>query len=227
VTKSNSSDEREIVLVRIIPICGFLTDNTVFDFITKDLAATLDQRKISKNVFLCHSLGCFIGLYRASLVPGSLVIAINMPSSPWRALLQGLIFIVKVSALLLTKGRPQARRYADAQIYFGRPDLSPEQSEILRKIESETNRFYSPRSGDFSLIKASIESELKAAGASQPQILVIQGTRDPLSPLKDQKRLRTRVPNACFVSIDGGHVLPLANAIEVSAAMDTFLFSIT
>jgi pimeloyl-ACP methyl ester carboxylesterase len=214
---------RGILQVQIVPVCGFLTDETVFAFIKKGLEAGLVQRKIGKKVFLCHSLGCFIGIYQASFIPGSIVIAINMPSSPWCALLRGLTFTMKIFTLLLTKGRQRARRYADAQIYFGRPDLGPEQSKILHKIESETNRFHYPSGRDFFLIKTCIESELKAVGAWQSQMLIIQGTRDPLTPVDDQKRLQMRIPGACFVSVDGGHVLPLASAIDVGAAIDAFL----
>jgi pimeloyl-ACP methyl ester carboxylesterase len=202
---------------------GYLADDTAFQFIRSDLEKFLLKQKISAPVFLCHSLGCFVGLSRASFTPQSIVIAINMPPTPWRGLLRGTLFATQILVRLLTQGLAKARLYADAQIYFGRSSLNSQQLVLMQKIESETHRYFAPRCQDLFLFVRSILCELGKTGELAPRILVIEGLNDPLVPTEDQARVRARLPHASILSLDGGHVLPLGNAPGVVSAIASFL----
>src|ERR1044072_4697429 len=67
----------------LVELSGYLADETGFDLVRAGTEQAVARSGIEAPVFLCHSLGCFVGLDAASHVPGARVIAINMPASPW------------------------------------------------------------------------------------------------------------------------------------------------
>ena len=80
-----------------------------------------------------------------------------------------------------------------------------------------------PRRQDHALFLKTVMLERRPKGPHRPRVLLLQGGRDPIAPLRDVDSLRRRVPGASLVTINGGHVLPVTHAHEVVSAVEGFL----
>lgn len=207
----------------IVLLKGYLTDDTLFDSIRDDLAALLERHGIDGNVYVCHSLGCFIGLQAASREPNAHVIAINMPASPWSGLWHGIATMLDVLRVFFRRGREEAGRYRDALVFLGGPATDERSAALLQAINASSRRQTFPRWNDVVLFWRSVGAQLWPARDYVPRVLALHGSRDPLAPVFADALLRRRMPETLTVTLDGGHVLPRTNPAGVIGAVERFL----
>lgn len=208
---------------RIVERAGYLTDEAVFDLVRDGIAHALTRRAMAAPVYICHSLGCFVGLDAASREPGAIVIAINMPASPWHGFRRAAVTLVRMTQIASRQGVAKASQFRDNWVYFGSQNVDDLSRHRLKRIHRPTQSYAMPRRQDNALFLKTVMLEHRSRGPHTPRVLLIQGGRDPIAPLQDVNALRRRVPDASLVTLDGGHVLPVTHPHEVVGAVERFL----
>jgi pimeloyl-ACP methyl ester carboxylesterase len=208
---------------RIVERAGYLADETVFNFIRAGIADIVTQHAITAPVYVCHSLGCFVGLDAASREPGAVVIAINMPASPWHGFRRACIAAARMTQIASTQGITEANCFRDSWVYFGRPSIDDLSRQRLKHIHRQTNCYATPRRQDTALFLKTVMLEHRPKGPHVPRVLLVQGDRDPIAPAHHANLLLKRLPHSVLVTIKGGHVLPVTRPREVVREIDSFL----
>ncbi len=201
---------------------GYLADGTVFNLIRPAIEDAIARHRITAPVFVCHSLGCFIGLAEAAREIGAHVIAINMPASPWHGLYRAAFAGLRMSVIKALSGSAEAALFRDAWVYFGRAHVDDLERRRLRRIHEQCNRYTRARRRDIFLFLKTVLLEYRRRGPHAPRVLLLQGDRDPLAPERDEARFRRRLPRSSVVAIPGAHVLPATHPREVARAIDAF-----
>lgn len=207
----------------VVEYAGYLADESVFDLIRAGVQDIAARRGITAPVYVCHSLGCFVGLDAASRVPGASVIAINMPASPWHGFRRACVTAARMTHIATTRGVAEANHYRDSWIYFGRATTDDLARQRLQQIHSKTNCYRTPRRRDTALFLRSVMLEHVRKGPHQPRVLVLQGDSDPIAPERDGLALVNRLPNSVLVTIGGAHVLPVTHPRDVVREIGSFL----
>lgn len=208
---------------RMVERAGYLADETVFNFVRDGIAQALTGRGVAAPVFICHSLGCFVGLDAASREPDAIVIAINMPASPWHGFRRAAVTVARMTQIASRKGVAEANQFRDNWVYFGSQNVDDLSRQRLKCIRRNIHGYSTPRRQDTALFLKTIMLEHRPKGPHAPRVLLLQGRRDPIAPAHDVNLLRRRVPYATLVTIDGGHVLPVTHPQEVVRAVESFL----
>lgn len=207
----------------VVERCGYLADETVFNFIRAGIAQTVALRGITAPVHVCHSLGCFVGLDAASRQEGAYVIAINMPASPWHGFRRAAGIAWRMAQIARTRGSAEAADFRNSFVYFGRPQIDDLSRQRLKHIRRQTNCYTVPRRRDTALFLRAALIEHKPKGPHVPRVLVLQGDNDPIAPACDIDLLRARLPGCSLVTLRGAHVLPATHPREVVRAVEGFL----
>lgn len=210
---------------RIVERAGYLTDEAVFDLVRDGIAHVLTRRAMATPVYICHSLGCFVGLDSASREPGAIVIAINMPASPWHGFRRAASTLARMTQIASRQGVAEASRFRDNWVYFGSRIVDDLSRHRLKRVCRPTHSHAMPRRQDNALFLKTVLLEHRPKGPHSPRVLLLQGGRDPIAPVHDVNLLRRRVPAATLVTIDGGHVLPVTHPHEVVGAVERFLLA--
>lgn len=207
----------------VVERSGYLADETVFNFIRTEIEEIVTRRRIKAPVYVCHSLGCFVGLDAASREIGSYVIAINMPASPWYGFRHAFGVALRMVRIAATQGIEDAARFRDNWVYFGRPRTDDLAHQRLRQIRQQTNCYTTPRRQDIALFLKSVLLEHRRKGAFEPRVLLLQGDCDRIAPAREADLLCKRLPCCSLVTIDGAHVLPVTHPREVIREIEDFL----
>ncbi len=210
---------------RMVERAGYLTDEAVFDLVRDGIAHALTRHAMAAPVYVCHSLGCFVGLDAASREPGAIVIAINMPASPWHGFRRAAVTVARMTQIASRQGVAEASRFRDNWVYFGSRIVDDLSRHRLKRIHRQTHGYAMPRRQDNALFLKTVMLEHRPKGPHTPRVLLLQGGRDPIAPAHDVNLLRRRVPAATLVTIDGGHVLPVTHPHEVVGAVERFLLA--
>lgn len=210
-------------LSRVVERAGYLADETVFNFIRAGIEGIVMRRAITAPVYVCHSLGCFVGLDAASREPGAIVVAINMPASPWHGFRRACVAAARMTQIASTQGVAEANYFRDSWVYFGRPNIDDLSRQRLKRIHQKTNCYTTPRRQDTALFLKTVMLEHRPKGPHAPRVLLIQGDQDPIAPAHQANLLRRRLPSSVLVTIKGGHVLPVTHPREVVREIDGFL----
>lgn len=208
---------------RVVECAGYLADETVFNLVRDGIADVMAERAIDAPVYVCHSLGCFVGLDAASREPDAIVIAINMPASPWHGFRRACIAAARMTQIASTQGITEANYFRDSWVYFGRPSIDDLSRQRLKHIHRQTNCYATPRRQDTALFLKTVMLEHRPRGPHVPRVLLVQGDRDTIAPAHHTNLLRKRLPHAAFVTIKGGHVLPVTHPVEVVREIGRFL----
>jgi pimeloyl-ACP methyl ester carboxylesterase len=208
---------------RIVERAGYLADETVFDAIRGGVEAAVARSGVTAPVYICHSLGCFIGLDAASRERGACVIAINMPASPWHGFRRACGAAARMTGIASMRGIDEANHYRDSWIYFGRSRTDDLVRQRLKQIHRQTHCYRTPRRRDTTLFLKSVMLEHMQKGPHMPRVLVVQGDCDPIAPVRDAALLRKRLPNSVLVTIRGAHVLPVTHPREIVREVEGFL----
>lgn len=208
---------------RVVECAGYLADETVFNLVRDGIADVTTARAIDAPVYVCHSLGCFVGLDAASWEPGAIVIAINMPASPWHGFRRACIAAARMTQIATTKGIAEANLFRDSWVYFGRPGIDDLSCQRLKRIHRQTNCYTTPRRQDTALFLKTVMLEHRPRGPHVPRVLLVQGEHDTIAPAHHANLLRRRLPHSVLVTIKGGHVLPVTHPREVVNEVDRFL----
>jgi pimeloyl-ACP methyl ester carboxylesterase len=211
------------VAARIVERAGYLADHTVFTFIRSGIAEAVARHGVTAPVHVCHSLGCFVGLDAASREPGAIVIAINMPASPWHGFRRAAGVVARMTQIARRQGIVEASQFRDSYVYYGRPGMDDLTRQRLKRIRRHVNHHVTPRRQDTALFLRTVMLEHRAKGPFLPRVLLLQGDRDPIAPAHHANLLRKRLPHSALVTIDGAHVLPVTHPLEVVRAVDGFL----
>jgi pimeloyl-ACP methyl ester carboxylesterase len=207
----------------VVEYSGYLADETIFDLIRAGVQDIVARRGITAPVYVCHSLGCFVGLDAASREPGASVIAINMPASPWHGFRRACVAAARMTQIATTRGITEANHYRDNWIYFGRATIDDHARQRLKQLQGKTNCYRTPRRRDTALFLKSVMLEHRRQGPHMPRVLVLQGDSDPIAPERDGVALQNRLPNSVLVTIGGAHVLPVTHPRDVVRAIEGFL----
>jgi len=178
---------------------------------------------IAAPVFLCHSLGCFVGLDAASRLPGAQVIAINMPATPWHGFRRACVTAARMTQIAGMRGFDEANHFRNSWIYFGRDRSDDIARQRLKQIHQQTNCYTTPRRRDTALFLKSVLLEHRRKGPHAPRVLLVQGISDPIAPLGDAALLQKRLPGSVLATIRGAHVLPVTHPREVVGEIASFL----
>ena len=208
---------------RVVECAGYLADETVFNLIRADIAGIVAERAIDAPVYVCHSLGCFVGLDAASREAGAVVIAINMPASPWHGFQRACVTAARMTQIASTKGVAEANAFRDNWVYFGRPDIDDLSRQRLKNIHQRTNCYTTPRRQDTALFLKTVMLEHRPRGPHVPRVLLVQGESDTIAPAHHANLLRKRLPQAVLVTVKGGHVLPVTHPHHVVREVGRFL----
>ena len=208
---------------RVVECAGYLADETVFNLVRDGIADVMAERAIDTPVYVCHSLGCFVGLDAASREAGAIVIAINMPASPWHGLQRACIAAARMTQIASTQGIAEAIFFRDSWVYFGRPSTDDLSRQRLRHIHQQANCYTIPRRQDTALFLKTVMLEHRPRGPHLPRVLLVQGDRDTIAPAQHDDLLRKRLPHSVLVTIKGGHVLPVTHPQDVVREVGRFL----
>jgi pimeloyl-ACP methyl ester carboxylesterase len=208
---------------RIVERAGYLADESVFNLVRAGIADAVARHRVTVPVHVCHSLGCFVGLDAASREPGAIVIAINMPASPWHGFRRAAGVVARMTQIARREGIAEASQFRDSYVYFGRPGMDDLKRQRLKRIRRHVNHHVTPRRQDTALFLRTVMLEHRPKGSFQPRVLLVQGGRDPIAPAHHAKLLRNRLPYSALVTIDGAHVLPVTHPLEVVRAVEGFL----
>ena len=211
------------LVARVVECAGFLADDTVFDLLRAGLSDIVKVRGIDAPVYVCHSLGCFVGLDAASREPGAIVIAINMPASPWHGFRRACIAAARMTQIASTKGIAEANDFRDSWVYFGRPSIDDLSRQRLKHIHRQTNCYATPRRQDTALFLKTVRLEHRPRGPHVPRVLLVQGDHDTIAPAHHTDLLRKRLPHSVVATLKGGHVLPVTHPVEVVREIGRFL----
>jgi pimeloyl-ACP methyl ester carboxylesterase len=206
-----------------VECAGYLADETVFDLIRAGVEAAVTRNAILAPVYICHSLGCFIGLDAASREPDAMVIAINMPASPWHGFRRACVAAARMTHIASVRGIDEANLYRDSWIYFGRASGDDLVRQRLKQVHQQTHCYRVPRRQDTALFLRSVLLEHRRKGPHVPRVLLVQGEFDPIAPERDAGSLRKRLPNSILATIRGAHVLPVTHPREVVREVEDFL----
>lgn len=208
---------------RVVECHGYLADETVFNLVRQGVEAAVRKHRITAPVYVCHSLGCFIGLHAASREIGAHVIAINMPATPWHGFRHAFHVAARTVAVGLKRGWQEAGLYRDSRIYFGSHSINTLSQQRLHHARTQANRYTRPRRRDVALFLKSVLLEHRPKGPHAPRVMLLHGELDPLAPERDMPRFQKRLPRSYFVTVDGAHVLPVTHPDDVIRAIDEFL----
>lgn len=208
---------------RVVECAGYLADETVFNLIRAGLSDIVAKRAINTPVYVCHSLGCFVGLDAASRDADAVVIAINMPASPWHGFRRACIAAVRMTQIASRQGLAEANAFRDSWVYFGRPSIDDLSRQRLKQIHRQTNCYTTPRRQDTALFLKTVMLEHRSRGPHVPRVLLVQGENDAIAPAHHANLLRKRLPHSDLVTIKGGHVLPVTHPQDVVREVDRFL----
>lgn len=208
---------------RVVECAGYLADVTIFNLIRSGLSDVVAKRAIDAPVYVCHSLGCFVGLDAASREPDAIVIAINMPASPWHGFRRACVTAARMTQIASTKGVAEANAFRDSWVYFGRPSIDDLSRQRLKNINRQTNCYATPRRQDTALFLRTVMLEHLPRGPHVPRVLLVQGESDTIAPAYHANLLRKRLPHSVLVTIKGGHVLPVTHPQDVVREVDRFL----
>jgi pimeloyl-ACP methyl ester carboxylesterase len=208
---------------RIVERAGYLADESVFSFIRDGIADAVMRRGIATPIYVCHSLGCFVGLHAASREKDALVIAINMPASPWHGFRRAAGVVARMTRIARRQGLAEANQFRDSLVYYGRPGIDDLTRQRLKRIRRQVNCYVTPRRQDTALFLKTVMLEHRPKGPHRPRVLLLQGDSDPIAPAHHVNLLRRRLPNAILVTIDGAHVLPVTHPQHVVRAVERFL----
>ena len=211
---------------QIIERPGYLADETVFNFIRAGIADAAARCGMMAPIHVCHSLGCFVGLDAASRQPDAIVIAINMPVSPWHGFRRAAGVVARMTRLVSQQGASEANHFRDSLIYFGSHSIDDLTRQRLKRIRQRTRGYSAPRRQDTALFLKTVMLEHRPKGPHLPRVLLVQGDRDPIAPVRHVNLLRDRLPNATLMAIDGAHVLPVTHPQDVVRAVESFLQAI-
>lgn len=211
---------------RVVEYAGYLADETVFNLVRNDIAGIVAERAIDAPVYICHSLGCFVGLDAASRQPNAVVIAINMPASPWYGFRRACIAAARMTQIASTKGVAEANAFRDSWVYFGHPSIDDLSRQRLKNIHRQTNCYATPRRQDTALFLRTVMLEHRPSGPHVPRVLLVQGESDMIAPARHANLLRKRLPHSVLVTINGGHVLPVTHPREIVREVDRFLSAV-
>jgi pimeloyl-ACP methyl ester carboxylesterase len=208
---------------RIVERAGYLADESVFNLVRSGIADAVMRHEIAAPVHVCHSLGCFVGLHVASREPGAIVIAINMPASPWHGFRRAAGVVGRMTQIARRQGIVEASEFRDSYVYYGRPGMDDLARQRLKRIRRHISHHVTPRRQDTALFLRTVMLEHRAKGPLLPRVLLVQGDRDPIAPVHHANLLRKRLPHSTLVTIDGAHVLPVTHPQEVVHAVEGFL----
>lgn len=208
---------------RIVERAGYLADDTVFNLIRDGIADAVTRHGTAAPVYVCHSLGCFVGLHAASREPDAIVIAINMPASPWHGFRRAAAVVARMTQIARRQGIAEANQFRDSLVYYGRPGIDDLTRQRLKRIRRQVNCYVAPRRQDTALFLKTVMLEHRRKGPHAPRVLLLQGDSDPIAPAHQVNLLRNRLPDATLVTIDGAHVLPVTHPREVVRAVERFL----
>ncbi|RKE73967.1 pimeloyl-ACP methyl ester carboxylesterase [Pseudorhodoplanes sinuspersici] len=208
---------------RVVECAGYLADESVFNLVRDGIAGVMAERAIAAPVYVCHSLGCFVGLDAASREADAIVIAINMPASPWHGFRRACITAARMTQIASTQGIAEATIFRDSWVYFGRPGIDDLSRQRLKHIHRQTNCYATPRRQDTALFLKTVMLEHRPKGPHLPRVLLVQGDHDTIAPAHHANLLRKRLPHSVLVSLKGGHVLPVTHPQEVVREVDRFL----
>lgn len=207
----------------IIECAGYLADETVFNLVRTEIAGIVAERAIDGPVYVCHSLGCFVGLDAASRKAGAIVIAINMPASPWYGFRRACVTAARMTQIASTKGVTEANAFRNNWVYFGCSDIDDLSRQRLKQMRGQTNCYATPRRQDTALFLRTVMLEHRSRGPHRPRVLIVQGESDPIAPAHHADLLRKRLPHSVLVTIKGGHVLPVTHPQDVVREVGRFL----
>ena len=206
----------------VVERCGYLADETVFNFIRAGIEQALARHGITTPVYVCHSLGCFVGLDAASRQERACVIAINMPASPWSGFRRAFVAGLRMIRIAGARGIAEAADFRNSLVYFGRPHIDDLARLRLKRIRQGTNCYTVPRRQDMALFLKAALLEHRPRGPHVPRVLVLQGDSDPIAPARDEASLRKRLPRSLLVTLRGAHVLPVTHPRDVVRAVEEF-----
>lgn len=208
---------------RILEHAGYLADHTVFSFVREGIADAVSRHGVTAPVHVCHSLGCFVGLHAASRQPDAIVIAINMPASPWHGFRRAAGVVARMTQVARRQGIAEAHEFRDSYVYFGRPSMDDLTRQRLKRIRRQVSYHARPRRQDTALFLKTAMLEHRPKGAHRPRVLLLHGDGDPIAPPHHVNLLRRRLPHATLVTIEGAHVLPVTHPQAVIRAVESFL----
>ena len=207
----------------VVERCGYLADETVFHFVRDGIAQAVARNGIAAPVYVCHSLGCFVGLDLASREPGAIVIAINMPASPWHGFRDVFAAGLRMLRVCCTRGMAAAAEFRTSFVYVGRPAMDDLSRQRLKQARQQTNCYTTPRPTDIALFLKAVWLEHRRRGPHRPRVLLVQGDLDPIAPARDLAALQRRLPFCSIVTLHGAHVLPVTHPRDVVRAIEGFL----
>lgn len=211
---------------RVVECAGYLADESVFNLVRAGIADIVVEHGVDAPVYVCHSLGCFVGLDAASREPDAVVIAINMPASPWYGFRRACVAAARMTQIAGTKGVAEANAFRDSWVYFGRPSIDDLSRQRLKNIHGQTNCYATPRRQDTALFLRTVMLEHRPRGPHVPRVLLVQGESDTIAPAHHTNLLRKRLPHSVLVTIKGGHVLPVTHPQEIVREVDRFLSAV-
>lgn len=201
---------------------GFMTDNSVFDRVREEIALICAENEFRGRVLLGFSLGCLIAVHNATYASSALVVAVSMSGGPASILRQVSKLAVKALNARFKGGVTSVRGFVEAQLFFGTETVDAQSAGIMDGINAELDRHRYPRLVDLALFVRYLLVAWKKSGPFNPNVVILQGTRDPLLGPNDRSGVLRRCPDATVALIEGSHVLPLTNPLEVVASVRDF-----
>ena len=187
---------------------------------SKDLKSIMDNAKISKAIFVGHSMGGLVGLDFYAKYPNK-VSALILIDSSYKISLQTLKFFVPLEFIFMkiinyfAKKRKNKPKRMDFQKFKGASDF-----RILYEMNSSLDAF--PYGEDIlkDLLKLDFSPILKKI---RIPILVISSMEDEFFRVDVSRAMSKRIPEGHFCEINGTHSSIIKKPHEVSSIIGKFI----